>query len=90
MGASEWNRATVQHEERRMWKASDPAQVGAKREGIPVKERCVGRGGEHGAPRGPTWFSGPQTGWRGDEAGMCLTGLVSRDPECQAGGLDFT
>ena len=46
-------------------------------------------GGECGEGRG-AWFSGPQTGWRGDEAGMMWTGLVSRDPECQARGLDFT
>ena len=70
---------------------SDPAQVRAEgicssflpeegREGIPVKERCVGTGGEHGAPRGPTWFSGPQTGWWGDEAGMCLAGLGLKGP----------
>lgn len=67
MGVNEWNRATVQHEERRMWKASDPAQVGAKREEIPVKERCVGRGvwgvegsvGFRGVPRGSV---GPRRG----------------------------
>lgn len=59
-------------------------------EGKMCGEGSVGSGGERGVPRGPTWFSGPQMGWRGDEAGMCLTGLVSRDPECQAGGLDFT
>lgn len=59
-------------------------------EGKMCGEGSVGSGGERGVPRGPTWFSGPQTGWRGDEAGMCLTGLVSRDPECQAGELDFT
>lgn len=51
-GRARWNRATVQHEERRMWKASDPAQVGAKREDS-GEGKMLWEGREHGAPRVP-------------------------------------
>lgn len=51
-----------------------------KEGGDSVKERCVGRGGEHGGPQGSHVVQWAPDGVAGDEAGMCLTGLVSRGP----------